>query len=246
MDQSCPFADKERGPSDENLPHIEGRFSKLETQVGDLRANQESLARSVDDGFNRVFAEIKSVAVSVDQKVTTIGSARQAATLPFISMALVVLGMAAGFLYHVLSGQATGINDTRTALTQDIKDVNSRLYLSQYERGRADAIQGQTVTEVAKLDVKLQNETKLIADRLDERIKALDEKLQVESRLVAATTQQQMRDFEEFAQNMRAWRLTHTEDEAYFRGRTDADNASQIQQLRLIEGRQYDKRPNGK
>lgn len=210
------------------VAHVEGRFSALETKVSGLQAGFVTLEHQVEEGFKAVFTKIDGISTS-----------RSAATLPWIAMFLVVLGLAAKVVYSDLSFQGEAIRDVKMLAAQDLKDINARLYVSQYDRGVSDAHQAATVEKLKELDVKLQNETKLVADRIDERIKALDEKLQTESRLMSQTNKNQIDTQVDYAAEMRAWRLQHVKEDAQLNGEQDARLSDALGQLKTVEERQY-------
>jgi hypothetical protein len=91
----CPFADRVNITDDGNGPHIEGRFSKLETQVSTLSSNLESIERSVAEGFKSVFAKIDSI-----------GATRAANTIPWIMVGFAVLGLIATVGFQSINGVA--------------------------------------------------------------------------------------------------------------------------------------------
>jgi hypothetical protein len=224
---ACPFADKVEVAAN-GIPHIEGRFSALETEVSALKSGLDDMQRSVAEGFKTVFSKIDSI-----------GSARSAATLPWIGMMIVILGMASTQVYTIMSGQSEDIRDVKLLAVQDLKDINSRLYSSQYERGIADAKAAEFAVKIQELDIKLQNETKLTAERIGEQIKALDDKLQIEQRLVSETNRNQMDEQKDYATEMRAWRLEHVKEMAYSEGEQDAKIQAITDEQDRIEQRQY-------
>jgi hypothetical protein len=230
--ENCPFAERAHA-TDGSVPHIEGRFSALETEVSALKAGLDSMQTEVAEGFKAVFT-----------KIDAISSGRSAATLPWVGTMLVIISMAGALVYNVLSGQKTDIHDLKEVMVQELKDVNARLYTSQFDKGLATAQTAEFTNKLKELDTKLQNETKMTAERIAEQIRSLDEKLQIESRLVAATNRQQMDEQASYAAEMRAWRLKHAEETAYFRGFQDCDSSKTNEKLNQTERRQFEDRIN--
>jgi gas vesicle protein len=227
---TCPFEGTILN-GEHGSQHVEGRFSALETQVSGLQSGLESMERSVTEGFKSVF-----------QKIDNITTTRSAATIPWIGTFIVILGLASSMVYTSLSNQAESIRDVKSIVIQDLKDVNERLFVSQFDAGKASVHQQDMSTKLIDLDNKLQNETKLIADRIDERIKALDEKIQIEQRLVSSTNLKQMEEQGSHATDMRKWRLEHEAATSTFRGSTKATFDLLIKQIDKIEQQQYDDR----
>ena len=98
----------------------------------------------------------------------------------------------------------------------------------QETKGATGRVLESLTQELGKLDTKLQKETDLTAQRIDERIKSLDDKLQIESRLVAGNSEKSLLNQEVYATDMRTWRLNYVEKTSEFQGKVKS-------QLEMLE-----------
>lgn len=197
----CPFADYTK--TDKGGGSIEGRFSRLETEVSSLAHGQEALERSVADGFKEVFRRIESI-----------GTTRSLSTVPWIMVGFAVLGLIATVGYQSINGVATGVTKSESNLALS----NARELQYREDKGQLTQTIVDFRARLLEIDDKAKQQAVAVMDRLSDRVKATDEKMNL-----LFTQQQRTNDtVQENQAKYELWRLNHVKELAYSQGRNDA------------------------
>jgi len=251
----CPLKDFVIPPTSQDIEVSH----QMDTRVGRLEGVVETLTHDIHEVSNNVNVVGKQVTELKDMFSDTITKLRDTfstqldtatsrlsqSTKPqwqtitaFVSIVVVMLGMAGAVVGLIMSGQADNIRNVKA----NTELISERLFNAQYEKGKADAINGMTSDHLKSLDITLQREMTLINETTKAEIKGLDEKLQLELNLVRQKIDADVSVNKEDVINMRTWRLKHAEEDSAAGAKVAAKQEMIEKRLDEMDKRQWDYR----
>lgn len=242
----------------ESQRNTENRFTEI---FNKLEQNNNDAIRRTESLGNNLSNDIKGI-----------HTLRTSSMLPQIVALLAMASLFAGAVYMYMSGQSGQLNQqmaaqttlfaqqinaqnaaitrTDTTATNNLQEVNKRLFESQHEKGRADERTAQLEKAFMKfasdyelrhkdLDDKLQKEMAKERDLVKAEISGMDSLWRAELRGETKAVEGTVAELKAKQASVQDWQLRHSEETAYFRGKTDATAASQADQQKTVEERQY-------
>lgn len=219
---SCPFETVVKPNGTE--PHIEGRFSRLESEVSGLMHSLEAMDRSVKEGFKSVFS-----------KIDAIGTARAANTVPWVMAGMAILSLAATVGYQAING--VSVNTAR--LDSSVTASQERRVLEAEKQGESRAISANLSTRITELDTKLQKETQLSTQVIESKVNSIDTKLQAEIREIRRSLEATALDANAQIIDLRKWRLDHAAQGAAQDAKVESRQEMIMEKLKGVDDRQW-------
>jgi hypothetical protein len=143
-----------------------------------------------------------------------------------------------GVFTQQMGSMSVDIHESKTNAASALRDVNDRLYASQFDKGQLS----QTITDfrarLKEVDEKQLTATTALSLRIDERAKSIDDKI-----TLAGQLQQKANDAAYISRDeMASWRLAHVKENAYSQGLVDAKIDALTGEVKTLEERQYEHR----
>jgi len=251
----CPLKDFVIPPQIDNLEVSH----KMDTRVGRLEGVVETLTHDIQEVSHSVslvgtqIGELKDMFTDTISKLRdtfssqleTVTSRLTQSTKPawqtitaFVSITIVMLGMAGAVVSLILSGQAENIKQVQI----NTNSISDRLFTSQYEKGKNDALSSQLVKSIIDLDTKLQKETSLTVSVTDAKLSGLDTKIQLEMELIRKKTDADVENSKIDIANIKEWRLRHAEEDAATGAETETKVEVLEKKIEELDKRQWEYR----
>lgn len=214
-----------------DIKAISADVNAVGTQIGDLKDIFSDTINRLRDNFTNQL-DVVSTRLSESSKP------QWQSITAFVSMAIVLLGMAGAVVGLILSGQSDNIKGTKG----EVNEITKRMYEAQYEKGRTDATTTGLELHLKNIDAAMQREMALTSNVVDTKVNGLDAKLQIEFNLIRKNLESMVETNKEDIRDLRAWRLKHAEDDAAIAAKVVAKQDMIEKKLTELDAKQWDSR----
>lgn len=250
MSDECPFKDMVHGVapelrSDTRIGKLEGIVEALTNNIQTISTNVNTVSSQVSelkDVFSGTITKLRDNFTDqldiVSSRLTSAAKPQWQTIAAFVSLAVVLLGMSGAVVGIIMSGQGDRIR----VLDIEAAEISKRMFVSQYEKGKADATIDSNGLHLKNIDIILQREMALTANIIDARVNGLDAKLQIEFSLIRKNLEDVIATNQLDVKDLRAWRLKHAEEDAALGAKLQAKQEMIDKKLSELDERQWEYR----